>query len=93
MPIQLTDTERARLGRMVRRPRSRKQLYRAQALLALDEGHPIETVARMFRVGVDRVEEWAERFEKLRLGYLVEPSAGRPKADRGGGDPDPGEEE
>lgn len=93
MPIQLTDSERARLGRMVRRPRSRKQLHRARALLALDEGHPIDTVARMFRVGVDRVEQWAERFEKLRLGFLVEPTAGRPKADPGGGDLDPGEDD
>jgi hypothetical protein len=38
------------------RPRSRKQLYRAESLLALDAGRPIEEVARQHRVGVDRVE-------------------------------------
>ena len=48
---------------MVKRPRSRKQLYRAEALLALDEGQPIETVARKFRVGVERVEHWVGGFE------------------------------
>ena len=45
---------------MVKRPRSRKQLYRAETLLALDEGRPIEEVARQHRVGVDRVEGWLE---------------------------------
>ena len=52
MTIRLTEAERSRLRGMVRRPRSRKQLYRAEALLALDEGQPIETVARRSRVGI-----------------------------------------
>ena len=60
---------------MVKRPRSRKQLYRAEALLALDEGQPIEAVARKFRVGVERVEHWVSGFEKLRLAFLAEPKA------------------
>ena len=64
------------LRKFVRRPRSRKQLHRARALLALDEGHPIDTVARMFRVGIDRVEGQVGRFKALGLGFLVEP--GRP---------------
>ena len=65
MEIRLTDAERGRLRGMVKRPRSRKQLYRAEALLALDEGRPIEEVARQHRVGVDRVEGWVENV----LGY------------------------
>ena len=64
---------------MVKRPRRRKQLYRAEALLALDEGQPIETVARKFRVGVERVEHWVGGFEKLRMAFIAEPDAGRPK--------------
>ena len=63
MSIRLTDSERSRLRGMARRPRSRKQLYRAEALLALDEGQPVEAVARKFRVGVDRVESWIEGFQ------------------------------
>lgn len=58
---------------MVKRPRSRKQFYRARALLALDEGHPIDTVARMFKVGPERVELWADSFAKRRLAFLDEP--------------------
>ncbi len=88
MAFHLTDAERSRMRSMVKRPRSRKQLYRAEALLALDEGQPIETVARKFRVGVERVESWAGRFEKLRIGFLTEPDAGRPKGSDATWDPD-----
>lgn len=90
MSIALTDTERARIRRIARKPRSRKQLYRAEALLALDEGHPVETVARQFRVGVDRVESWIGGFERLRLRFLLEPSNARPATTD---DPDPGLDE
>src|SRR4051794_30760302 len=89
MSIRLTESERSRLRGMARRPRSRKQLYRAEALLSLDEGHPVDTVARKFRVGVDRVESWIEGFEKLRIAFLAEPPAGR----HGRDDPYRGEEE
>jgi hypothetical protein len=89
MAIRLTDSERSRLRGMVKRPRSRKQLYRSEAFLALDEGQPIETVARKFRVGVDRVESWVEGFERLRLAFLAEPLAGRPRR----GDEDVGDED
>ena len=64
---------------MARRPRSRKQLYRAEALLALDDGRPIEEVARRLRVGVERVEQWIEGFEAKRLGFLTEPDNARPR--------------
>src|SRR3954451_17767786 len=40
MEMRLTDKERSRMQGMVKRPRSRKQFYRAEALLALDEGRP-----------------------------------------------------
>ena len=88
MAFHLTDTERSRMRNMVKRPRSRKQLYRAEALLAIDEGQPIETVARKFRVGVERVELWVNGFEKLRLAFLAEPDAGRPKGRDARRDPD-----
>ncbi|HEX8202644.1 MAG TPA: helix-turn-helix domain-containing protein [Isosphaeraceae bacterium] len=77
MAIRLTEAERSRLRGMVRRPRSRKQLYRAEALLALDEGQPIEAVARRCRVGIERVEAWVEGFEAKRLNYLAEPDDSR----------------
>ena len=57
MAIHLTDAERSRLRGMAKRPRSRKQLYRAEALLALDEGRPVEEGwRRKFRVGVERID-------------------------------------
>ena len=78
MEIRLTEAERSRLRGMVKRPRSRKQLYRAEVLLALDEGRPIEEVARRHRMGVERVEAWVEAFTQMRLAFLAEPDAGRP---------------
>ena len=57
MPIHLTGAERSRMRSMVKRPRSRKQLYRAEALLALDEGRPIEEVAQFQNVNTP--EDWA----------------------------------
>jgi hypothetical protein len=77
----LTEPERARLRGMIRRPRSRKQLYRAEAIIAIDDGQPIEAVARRFRVGIDRVEQWLAGFEEKRLGYLAEPDGSRPRED------------
>jgi len=65
---------------MTRRPRSRKQLYRAEALLELDQGRPIEEVARRFRAGIERVEEWIEGFTEMRLRYLDEPRGSKPRA-------------
>jgi hypothetical protein len=68
---------------MARRPRGRKQLYRAEALLALDEGRPIDEVARRFRVGIERIEQWIEGFEAKRLGFLTEPDNSRPRPRHG----------
>ncbi len=78
MGLRLTEMERSRLLGMVKRPRSRKQLYRAECLLALDAGRPVEEVARQHRIGVDRVEGWVEAFTPRRLAFLAEPDAGRP---------------
>ena len=85
MELRLTEMERSRLRGMVKRPRSRKQLYRAECLLALDAGRPIEEVARQHRVGVDRVEGWVEAFTQRRLAFLAQPDAGHPSR-RGGED-------
>lgn len=89
MEIRLTETDRSRLRGMVKRPRSRKQLYRAEVLLALDEGRPIEEVARQHRMGVERIEAWVESFARKRLAFLDEPDAGRPPRRE---DEDPDEE-
>jgi transposase len=64
---------------MARRPRTRKQRYRAEALLALADGRPIEEVARRFRVGIDKVEQWVEGFQARRLNLLAEPDNSRPE--------------
>lgn len=72
MTIALTETERARLARIARRPRSRKQGYRARAILDLGAGQTIEAVARACGVGIDRVEAWVEGYRRLGLRYLQE---------------------
>jgi len=78
MTLRLTEKERSRMQGMIRRPRSRKQLYRAEALLALADGRPVEEVARQHRVGIERVERWVEGFEASRLRFLEEPDDTRP---------------
>lgn len=83
MEVRLTEGERSRLRSMARRPRSRKQLYRAEVLLALDEGRPVEEVARQHRMGVERVEGWIASFAERRIRFLDEPDAGRPPRDEG----------
>jgi hypothetical protein len=62
---------------------------RLLALLALDEGRPIEAVARTAKVGIERVEAWVGGFERLRLAYLAESDGPRPKV---GQDEDEGEQ-
>lgn len=81
MELHITDAEQARIRSIIRRPRSRKQLYRAEALIALSEGRPIEEVARQCSVGIEEVEAWVEGFSKRRMEFLVDPDAGRPKQD------------
>jgi hypothetical protein len=78
MERRLTESERSKMRGMARRPRSRKQLYRAEVLLALDEGRPIEEVARQHLMGVERIEAWVEAFSGRRMAFLAEPDAGRP---------------
>ena len=86
MEIRLTESERSKMRGMARRPRSRKQLYRAEVLLALDEGRPIEEVARQHRMGVERIEAWVEAFSERRMAFLAEPDAGRPTGRNQDGD-------
>jgi hypothetical protein len=90
MAIELSEAEQFKLRRIIKRPRSKKQLYRAKALLALGQGQPIEAVARSMRVGVDRVEQWAGAFERLRFGSLAETDGPRPRPERDGPDLDAG---
>jgi len=90
MSVRISEKERSRLLGMIRRPRSRKQYYRARALLALDDGQPIEAVARTAKVGIERVEAWVDGFERLRLAYLAESDGPRPRADQ---DDDRGEQD
>jgi hypothetical protein len=73
----MTASERSRVEAMAQRPRSRKQGYRAGALLALADGQPIEVVARQRRVGIERIEHWMQEFEARRLRFLDEPDRGR----------------
>ncbi len=77
MTLRMTASERTMVEAMARRPRSRKQGYRAGALLAIADGQPIEVVARQRRVGLERVERWMQEFEACRVRFLEEPDSGK----------------
>jgi hypothetical protein len=81
MAVTLTGEERSRPRGRIRRPRSRKQYYlaRARALLALDEGQPLEAVAGTAEVEVERAEALADGFQRLQFAYLAETDGLWPK--------------
>jgi transposase len=76
--IQLSEEERRQLKEVVRRTHSARELRRAQALLELDCGDDVSSVAQRQGVGRTTVYDWAHRF----MERCAEPVAERLK-DRG----------
>jgi transposase len=91
-PFALTDRQRAGLEVAVARGPSAKPCRRAQALLWLAEGEPVEAVAASLQVSRQTVYNWVTRFLEragLDLGARLRdaPRSGRPRAGDGGIDP------
>jgi transposase len=65
---------------------------RAQVLLRLDEGEPVESIAESLRVSRQTIYNWARRFQErsgldLRERLADAPRPGRPRTDNGVVDP------
>jgi transposase len=70
--IQLSEEEKSQLKEIVRRTHSARQLRRAQALLELDSGGDVPTVAQRQGVGRTTVYDWAHRFMERRAEPVTE---------------------
>lgn len=91
-PINLTDQQRTELEVAIRRSPSGRECRRAQALLWLAEGQPVERVAELLRVRRQTISNWVRRFREragldLRDRLADAPRTGRPRAGGGGVDP------
>lgn len=64
--IELSSAERRSLRQIVKRSRDAKQVRRAQALLWLDQGEPVTTVARRQEVSRQTVYDWVCGFQEGR---------------------------
>jgi transposase len=81
--IILSDRLRAELEDLVTHTPLAKERCRAQALLWLADGEPVEQVAELLRVSRQTVYNWTERFRQregldLRVRLLDAPRSGRP---------------
>jgi len=80
-PLVLTDSERAELEQIARRPRSaRRAAFRAKIILACATGITNTAVAKKLRTSNQTVGLWRKRFIERRLdGLLDESRPGRPR--------------
>lgn len=82
LPIPVvTPAQRESLEQWARRPTSAQSLaLRARILLRLADGHSSSAVARYFRVHIQTVSKWRERFSARGVdGLLDEPRPGQPR--------------
>jgi len=80
--LELTGNEREELQRLVRRPKTARALAeRAAIVLACATGKSNTEVAGMYRVTVQTVGKWRQRFVRERLqGLHDEPRSGAPRS-------------
>jgi transposase len=91
-PIVLSNRQRIELESLVVRTPLAKERCRAQALLWLAEGEPVEAIAEILHVSRQTVYNWVQRFQErlgldLRARLLDAPRPGRPRTGRGAIDP------
>jgi transposase len=91
-PIPLTNRQRAELEGAILRCPSAKECCRAQALLWLAEGEPVEAIAGLLHVSRQTVYNWMNRFRErdgldLRGRLADAPRPGRPRTGDGAIDP------
>jgi transposase len=77
----VTPAQREVLEQWARRPTSKQALaLRARIVLRLADGHSSTAVARYFRVHIETVSKWRERFRAHGVdGLLDEPRPGQPR--------------
>ncbi len=85
--VSLSDAERAELRRLVRRAPRVRISRRAQALLALDRGESVESVARQVEAGGTSVRRWVRWYQERGEASVAErlddaARAGRPRTKR-----------
>jgi len=81
--LTLNDRLRGELEDLLTHTSSAKERCRAQAVLWLAEGQPVEAIAELLHVSRQTVYNWAERFQQrerldLRARLLDAPRSGRP---------------
>jgi transposase len=91
-PLKLHPRRRSELEYLATHTPSATERCRAQALLWLDEGQEVETIAEALHVSRQTVYNWARRLQErsgldLRERLADAPRQGRPRTENGGVDP------
>src|SRR3954465_5668631 len=91
-PLRLHPRRRSELEYLATHTPSATERCRAQALLWLDEGQEVETIAESLHVSRQTVYNWARRLQGrsglgLRRRLADAPRPGRPRTENGGVDP------
>lgn len=78
--LQLNDAQRQDLERLTAAGTLPARVFkRARALLLLDQGHPLASVATLLSVSSNSVATWRDRFKEEALAMLFDkPRSGRP---------------
>ena len=78
--LQLSDSDRTYLQSLVKKEGIGRKVYqRAQAFLALDQGHTLQQTAAQAGVNYNRVAAWRDRYQQEGPVALYDrPRAGRP---------------
>lgn len=78
--LQLNDAQRQDLERLTASGTLPARVFkRARALLLLDQGHTLASVAELLSVSSNSVATWRDRFKEEALAMLVDkPRSGRP---------------
>lgn len=85
--ITLSPQERQALQDAIKRARDGQVRRRAQALVWLDDGEPVATVAQRLRGSRPTVDTWVRNFQQRQAATLTErlrdaPRSGRPASKR-----------
>jgi transposase len=90
--LKLSARQRSDLEYLITHSSLTQERCRAQVLLRLDEGEPVESIAESLGVSRQTIYNWARRFQgrsglDLRERLADAPRPGRPRTDHGAVDP------
>ena len=80
--IDLSTAERRSLREIIKHARDAKQVKRAQALLWLDQGEPVDVVASRQEVSCQTIYNWVNSFRERRDEPVAERLQDRPRPGR-----------